>query len=216
MGDYGYVILAAGESSRFNGAKQLAKVNDKELLINHSVNQLPALTDDIYVVLGARAQAIKSSITSRCHLIINDHWQEGIASAIRLAVEHLHTRYNHLLISLADQVALDAQHFLQLEKTSRTSKNKIICASYASSLGVPAIFPSLFFDDLIQLKGDMGAKKIIHAHRANTIAIDIPEAAIDIDTKYQLEQWRSSSTKNSQNNTPYIFPSMTNTRASNL
>jgi len=59
---------------------------------------------------------------------------------------------------------------------------------YHETNGVPAIFPRLFFDALLALEGDRGAKQIIHTTNPDQlIAVPAPEAGTDIDTRDDLE-----------------------------
>src|SRR5437762_11604793 len=61
----GGVVLAAGEGSRFGGAKQLADLNGRPLL-EHSLAALAAVpaVEKFVLVLGARAEEIRSRIDS--------------------------------------------------------------------------------------------------------------------------------------------------------
>ncbi|MEM6376749.1 MAG: nucleotidyltransferase family protein, partial [Bacteroidota bacterium] len=59
----------------------------------------------------------------------------------------------------------------------------IISAAYQDTLGVPAIFPKTYFQDLKMLQEQAGAKKIIKKYQNFVIPFPCPEAAFDIDTE---------------------------------
>ncbi len=187
MDSLAYIVLAAGMSRRFGGTKQLAKIGTK-LLINYTIEKLPANSEDTFVVLGAKSDDVKNSITPKCNLLINEQWQEGIASSIRTAISQIGSNYSHVLICLADQVALRSDDYKKLESKARELPENIICARYANLLGVPAIFPNKYYDELCSLKGDTGARRLLNNNK-DIVPIDIPEAATDIDTQVQLEEW---------------------------
>jgi molybdenum cofactor cytidylyltransferase len=63
-----------------------------------------------------------------------------------------------------------------------TSDKPIIASAYAETLGIPALFDRSCFPDLLGLKGDSGAKKIILARPHDVVSFDFPGGAIDIDT----------------------------------
>jgi len=66
----------------------------------------------------------------------------------------------------------------------RTPQN-IAAARYAGSLGVPAVFPTSYWPQLRDLRGDHGAKQIVLAATAVSW-VDMPAAALDVDTPEQL------------------------------
>ncbi|MEM0910466.1 MAG: nucleotidyltransferase family protein, partial [Pseudomonadota bacterium] len=49
--------------------------------------------------------------------------------------------------------------------------------------GVPAIFDKRYFDSLISLNGDRGAKALIQTRRDDVLAITPLTPLVDIDTK---------------------------------
>jgi molybdenum cofactor cytidylyltransferase len=73
---------------------------------------------------------------------------------------------------------------------SRQHPDKIVAAFYNSKLGAPAIFPKHYFTALASLSDDKGARDILRANHQQILSIDMPEAAIDIDTKTDLASYR--------------------------
>ena len=63
-----------------------------------------------------------------------------------------------------------------------------MASEYAETIGVPALFSHLIFDELLNLSTENGAKKIIKKHLASVISISVPEAEIDIDTTDDYEK----------------------------
>ena len=184
------ILLAAGQSKRFGGIKQLADINGVSL-INHSLAKLLPLGFEILVVLGANDELIQPRLVknSKIRVIINTDWQQGIGSSLSFAVNEVADGASHLLLALADQIAMttvDFQHFIS---SAKENTDNIICAEYEHTLGVPAIFPKVFFKDLRQLTGDYGAKKVLQNHSDQLIKLPFQRAAIDIDTQQDLLDW---------------------------
>jgi molybdenum cofactor cytidylyltransferase len=93
---------------------------------------------------------------------------------------------------LADQPFITASHLnLLRQKYLARSDNPIVAADYDGAVGVPAIFSASVFDDLRSLSGDEGAKRVIKKYGALVRTINLPEAAIDIDTPADLEKLRA-------------------------
>jgi molybdenum cofactor cytidylyltransferase len=185
------LLLAAGKSQRFAGIKQLATWQGQSL-INHSVSQfyqdgaiLKGL-NGLRVALGANAQQIKAQLASAVEVIDMQNWSQGIGATIAEAVSRMPTTTEHLLIALADQIAIKPIDFLQLIALSDQNPNHIIAARYADVVGVPAIFPQRFFSQLQQLSGDRGARSLFALWKNEVISTDMPRAGLDIDTQQDL------------------------------
>src|SRR6266436_1250986 len=93
-----------------------------------------------------------------------------------------------------DQPFVDAAALTQLIELRLTSGKPIIASAYAGTLGIPALFDRSLFPDLLRLKGDHGAKKIIFERRYDVAAINFPAAAIDIDMVGDYEELDQSFT----------------------
>ncbi|MBR9912819.1 MAG: nucleotidyltransferase family protein [Gammaproteobacteria bacterium] len=193
----GTVILAAGAGRRFGGAKQLARWGDT-CLLQHAIDSCSGIVDNTtYLVLGAHRQAIESSLPlGEVTVLDNPGWSEGIAASIRTAVSRLAQSHQALLFVAADQVLLTRAHLLQVTDAWHRQPGKICCAWYHNKPGIPALFPAPYYAELLQLKGDSGARKLLLQHPADRIDVPLPEAAIDIDTRAALAQLNCTSDAN--------------------
>ncbi len=209
----GTLILAAGESSRFKGVKQLARSGVMDIegepeaddtLIERACLLAEGVTPgQVSVVLGANKGLIYPKLPGSVQVIENDNWQQGMGSSIAIGVKVLQDKYQAILILLADQVALEEEAVSGLISRWEKSRDSVVCACYRSSChsksaqennspGVPAIFPQRLFTQLADLKGHKGAKTILFKEVTQKNCISMPEAAIDIDTPEQLLQWQKS------------------------
>ena len=192
------IVLAGGQSLRFNGIKQLADIHGQTML-NHSLSHIPIAPKHIYIVLGAHFDAIHKTLKNEYNIIKNQQWNQGVASSIKAAINAISHQYTHILITLADQVALKKHHYSCMLDAVNQDNTKIVAASYthssnqnsnnSKSNGAPAIFPKTYFPKLLTLKGDIGAKKILNNEGDNVVAININEAQEDIDTHEQWVSW---------------------------
>src|SRR5260370_40499877 len=88
----GIILLAAGSSTRLGTSKQLLPYAGKTLLEYCLQTAITSNAHPIVVVLGAHAAIIKKEIKSSIvHEIINNEWQEGMASSIRCGIKLLST-----------------------------------------------------------------------------------------------------------------------------
>jgi molybdenum cofactor cytidylyltransferase len=173
------LILAAGAASRFGSAKQLISHLGKPLL-QHCIDKANTLCPyRVSVVLGANHQKIEPQI-SGAKIIRNNHWQQGLGASIAVGVENIDPQSDGLLILLADQIALTTEDLKLLLKAFDGSNT--VSAYYASRRGVPALFPRSLYADLKLLSGDSGAKALLQRRDIDLVEIDLPQAAMDIDT----------------------------------
>jgi molybdenum cofactor cytidylyltransferase len=186
------VILAAGESKRMHGVKQLLPWKGSSLL-GHAIEQaLKSDADQVYVVLGANKDIILKEIdTSGITVIINDAWALGMGTSIGAAMNYFKAGqldFDGILMALIDQPLLDVKHYNILINKYIDSKN-IIATSYGSGSGVPAVFDKSYFDELIVLSSDKGAKNIILKHKNKVLAVDAGNRTIDLDTRETYLQY---------------------------
>jgi molybdenum cofactor cytidylyltransferase len=183
------VILAAGESRRMGEPKQLLRWKNRTLLEHAIVNVKSIFSERVIVVLGANAPEIQSKIDfESVTLAFNSHWQEGIASSIRLGITSLPVSAEGVLILLGDQPLIHPSQLQLLLSQWQKHPTHIVASEYAQSVGVPAVFSSNYFSHLLTLKGEQGAKVLLRKFESNVVKVPLPEAECDIDVKSDFQQ----------------------------
>jgi CTP:molybdopterin cytidylyltransferase MocA len=179
------LVLAAGAASRFGSPKQLARIGGV-MMLQKAVSQAAEVAGHaVTVVLGAHAERIAPMLRhSPATVEINRHWQEGLASSLRLGISRLPAGAEGVLVTLADQVAISAFDLRRLVSAWRRQPDWMIAASYNGHIGVPAVFPVWSFADLAALRGDAGARMVLARHADR--CLPMPNASIDIDTPEDL------------------------------
>ena len=184
------VVLAAGNSTRFGGIKQLAKIGN-EYLINRIFQQVKSVAGtSSLIMLGANAKQIEQRLDNDAERIWVSDWEEGPSASISAAVNRLKERASHIMFILADQVGLTTKCLDDCWRMSDANPNAIVCAIEGNYEGPPVIFPKVYFEDLIALDGDVGAKAIIQKNKNNLVHVYLPDASVDIDTQHDLEAWK--------------------------
>jgi len=191
MNNTAIIILAAGNASRFGGVKQLLHFNNKTLL-QHVVDEaIDADAGSVIVITGAYADKISESVYNKSvEVVYNENWQQGMASGIVAGVTKAITLNNNvekIIIAVCDQPFVSSGLFNQLYQKQEESVEHIVASAYADTIGTPALFTQKYFDALLALKGDEGAKKIIKANSDDVATVDFPQGAIDIDTQQDFD-----------------------------
>jgi molybdenum cofactor cytidylyltransferase len=179
-------VLAAGASTRFGSAKQLANFGKQTLIEHVQTVLLNSTVDDVAVVLGCNLEAISQHILPEANVLVNEKWEEGIASSIRRAADFAKSQnFSHLFLLVCDQPFVSSCLVDKIVAISKFEPDKIIACQYGDTVGVPALFPSHFFDALFALQGDVGAKSVIK-QADQVVLVDFPEGSIDIDTQVDI------------------------------
>jgi molybdenum cofactor cytidylyltransferase len=180
--------MAAGESRRMNGIKQLLPWKGTNLL-NHTINTLKSVQkDSIFVVLGAYSEEIRKAIDfggKEVTILENRHWKKGLGSSIACGIRHvlnLKNNFDGVLICLADQPLLHSDYYKKIIMEFGSGINPIVASRYSDKTGVPALFSRQIASELMDLEEDHGAKHILSKYEAQTTIVHPEELIRDIDT----------------------------------
>jgi molybdenum cofactor cytidylyltransferase len=185
----GIIILAAGSSSRLGRPKQNLLFSGKTLLQHTIDTAFDTVFRPIVVVLGANKEKIEtSSQNTGITIVYNPDWAEGMASSIRIGIATIQQhQIDHVIIMLCDQPFVNSELVNALVEKQLQTDKPIIACSYNETVGVPVLFCRLLFDELLQLKGHNGAKKVLKFHPKDIATIPFEKGDIDIDTPEDYE-----------------------------
>lgn len=160
------IVLAAGFSRRRGSPKQLVEIDGETLI--HRAARMGSEVGEVIVVTTREFSNLPFPV------VINEEAEEGIASSIRAGVAACD---DDVLITLCDQPYVTADHLRALAAANAP----IAATGYSGTIGVPAYFARRFRDELLALRGDHGAKRIIEANRHAVKVIPFDAAAFDVD-----------------------------------
>lgn len=189
------VLLAAGQSSRMEGIKQLLPWK-KTFLLQHCLNTLLEIdSEKIILVLGANFNKIKPQLLldkKKVEVIENQNWQKGLGDSIAKGTQWLlknnESKPDGILFCLADQPLITSDYLNTLIARFKMKSHPIIASGYIDKVGVPAIFSPEHFDDLLNLDSDYGAKNVIKKYQSNIETIRAEHLLADIDTPEEYEE----------------------------
>src|SRR3954468_23369611 len=172
---HGVVVLAAGASSRLGRAKQLLDVDGEPALRRVARNVLATAPHDAVVVLGHDADRFERALDGlgirTLHII---DAETGMSASLRAGIRALDPECTGALIVLTDQPALSADHLGALRNAWQSSPASAAASAYGGVLGVPALLPRSWFDDVESLRGDIGARALLRARASEVIAMEAP------------------------------------------
>lgn len=182
------LVLAAGASTRLGQPKQLVKLGGRPALHMTVSNAVAIAAQAVTVVVGANAAALTPMLKrTSASWVLNRAWEEGMGSSIRAGIAALPIGCEAVLILLGDQVAVSPDDLKRLVSAWNGESTVIAAAQYEQQTGVPAIFPAFCFSELAALRGDQGAKAVLHRYRDRVVRVAMPNAAVDLDTPDDLQ-----------------------------
>jgi molybdenum cofactor cytidylyltransferase len=189
----GTIVLAAGSSSRMGRSKQLLEIEGEPLLCRCVKIALAVNTDNVVVILGANEKPHREVISDLpVQIISNFYWKTGMGSSIKTGLNYLLQSGDQLdcvIILVCDQPSLTAQHLQKMIDSFVESRKSIIASRYDDSNGVPVLFGRSFFSNLLLLKDDQGAQKIVMQFPDHVTTVHFPKGGIDIDTEEDYQNY---------------------------
>lgn len=133
------------------------------------------------------------SVVAACHpcpgfLSRNDGYESGLGTSISHAVRSIQHVAGAVILLFADQPLINAEHVRAIRNAWDGTDLEIVATSYAGTSGPPVLFARGCFGDLVRLKGDQGARTLLHDDRYAVTTLNFEDAAFDIDTVEDLER----------------------------
>jgi len=172
----GAVVLAAGEGRRFGGNKLLVTV-DGEPVITRVLRALDGI--ERVVVVGAHVEELMQYLRSEV-VIYNPNYREGMSTSIKLGLRFFQD-YDAVLIVLGDMPLITRETINKIINTYHEGCTAVI-PTHKGLRGNPVLIHRLLFNELMRLRGDVGARELLR-DRADVCYVECgPEVIMDIDT----------------------------------
>jgi molybdenum cofactor cytidylyltransferase len=182
----GIIILAAGNSTRLGRPKQLLGYKDSTLLKNTIAEASFVPNSVLIIVTGANHEEIEKDLNFTGKICFNPDWEEGMSSSIISGLKklrQLHPTIEKCIFTVCDQPYVTSSVFENLIVEQQKTGKGIVASAYSETLGTPVLFDQKYFDIILELKGQEGAKKIINRFLEDTAAVSFEKGNIDIDTE---------------------------------
>ena len=179
-------MLAAGGSSRFGGRpKQLASLEGKPLLEHALIAMAGASLDRVAVVLGASADEVRAGVPLHgAEAVVCEDWSSGMGASLRAGVEAL-GECEAVAVVLGDQPRVSSQAIARV--VSQRGRDELaVRATYGGVPGHPVLLEKTLLARVPSLRGDVGARDLLHGVPIREVACDGLGSPDDIDTPEAL------------------------------
>lgn len=188
------LVLAAGRSTRMGRPKALLPLTrDGETFIERLVSTLVAGgIDDVVVVAGEEAVAIRARLGFRARVVVNPHVDRGQLSSIVVGLDVIdRPGVMAVMIAPVDQPLVSETTVRLLADAWRRTRAPIVRPVRDGRHGHPVIFDRAVFDEVRAADPAQGARAVVsaHAESVSDIAVDDEGAFADLDTPADYERW---------------------------
>ncbi|MDO9299586.1 molybdopterin-binding/glycosyltransferase family 2 protein [Bradyrhizobium sp.] len=186
------VILAAGRSTRMGGPnKLLAELGGKTLVRTVTERALASKASSVVVVTGHQAEQVEQALSGlNVTFARNPDFAGGLASSVKSGIAAVPADADGAVICLGDMPLISADLIDRLIETFAPDRGSLIAVPVSDGRrGNPVLWSRRFFNELMTLDGDIGARHLIarHGEAVAEVPVDGRGAFLDIDTPQALE-----------------------------
>jgi molybdenum cofactor cytidylyltransferase len=185
------LILAAGQGKRLGTIKPLLPTDQGAMLDVVLGRYRAAALDSLVLVLGYEARRIIQQISlSELKVIINGQHRSGMAGSIQRGLAHVPPGSQAVMIAMGDMPLVTTPTIKTLIREYKKGKKGIVVPVHDKRRGHPVIIDLKYLDDMLALRGDIGARPVLEAHPDDIreVKIKSDEIHIDVDTREAWEE----------------------------
>ena len=180
------ILLAAGNSKRFNGNKLLAIYKDKPIYM-HIVEKVLGLEFNKIICVTQYKEIKEALLNTNINVVMNNNSSLGISSSIKLGINFDKDADGYMFM-VCDQPFISIESLNSVIDNFINGDKDIVCAGYGNNKGNPVIFSKRYINELLSLEGDCGGKKIVkgHLNDLKIVNVDNEIELLDIDTQEEF------------------------------
>ncbi len=183
------VVLAAGQSLRMGKENKLfLKLGEGSVIQKVIENLGNSKIDGILVVTGHEEDIVREELKGRTvRFVHNPEYKRGLSTSLRTALAALPKNVSGVLVCLGDMPFVDSALINKLIKAYDPVREHSICLPvYQGKFGNPVLWDKKYFQEMMEVRGDVGAKHIIGDYQQYVVEVEVDNASVvqDIDTPH--------------------------------
>ena len=189
------LILAAGQSRRMGAENKLLLEIDGKPMVRHVAERvLASSARPVTIVLGHQPDAVKAALGGLdVGFIENPDYADGLSSSLKAGLAAVPESADGAIVCLGDMPGVSTDLVDRLIAGFNPVEGRAILApTRGGRRGNPVLWARRFFDELMTLSGDTGAKHLIGTYGEFLTEIEASDdgVLIDLDTPAALAAYR--------------------------
>jgi CTP:molybdopterin cytidylyltransferase MocA len=179
----GGIILAAGSSSRMPGSQKLLLDIDGVPMVRHVLEAASEGGCHQTVVVYAEDD-VQRAVDGRAETVFNPKSATGMASSLRVGLKALRLEIEGAMVLLGDQPLVGSRTVATLLRAWRRegSRPAVAVSQGEDDWAPPVILSREMWPQVLALKGDAGARQVLHGRPELLDIVPAPGRSDDIDT----------------------------------
>jgi molybdenum cofactor cytidylyltransferase len=179
----GGIVLAAGKSSRMSGPQKLLLDIDGVPMVRH-VFEAASEGGCHHTVVVYGDDDVKRAVNGRAELVFNPKAATGMASSLQVGLKAMRKEVEGVMVLLGDQPLVGSRTVATLLRAWRRegSRPAVAVSQGDDGWAPPVILARELWGDLLALRGDAGARQVLHGRPELLDLVPAPGRSDDIDT----------------------------------
>jgi molybdenum cofactor cytidylyltransferase len=181
------VVLAAGRSTRMGAVNKLiAEIGGKPLVRIAAEQALASRASPVIVVTGHERERVEAALNGLpVRVVHNPDYAEGLGTSLKAGIAAVPENADGAIICLGDMPQVNAALIDKLITALNPERGALVVVpSIAGRRGNPVVWSRRFFNDLMAISGDIGARHLIGSYAEAVVEVPVEgdAALIDVDT----------------------------------
>jgi molybdenum cofactor cytidylyltransferase len=197
------MVLAAGQSRRMGEANKLLElVNGRAMVASAVEAALAADVSSVTVVTGHEANSVQAALAGKpVFFVHNPDYADGLSASLKTAAANAPDKADAIIVLLGDMPDVTSAHVDRLIAAFNPLEGRAICVpTVGGKRGNPVLWAKRFLAEMLELRGDVGAKHLIGQNEDVVAEVEMGDAGVlnDVDTPEALAAVRKRGNSSSE------------------
>jgi molybdenum cofactor cytidylyltransferase len=180
------LLLAAGSATRFGSDKLSHALPHGVPIAVQAARHLKSEVSTVFAVVKPGADALAQALSETCQIVVCENAAEGMGASLACGARAA-GKADGYLVALADMPFVRPSSIAAV-RDALTGGAALVAPYFRARRGHPVGISGVFFEELLNLKGDEGAKHLLKENSEQLVKIPIGDPGVirDIDTPGDL------------------------------
>jgi molybdenum cofactor cytidylyltransferase len=185
------IVLAAGRSTRMGAINKLiAEIGGKPLVRIAAEQALASRAAPVIVVTGHEHERVEAALAGLpVRLVNNPDYADGLGTSLKAGIAAVPADADGAIVCLGDMPQVDHALIDKLIAAFDPERGALVVVpTFDGRRGNPVVWSRRFFNDLMAIQGDIGARHLIGSYAEAVVEVPVAgEAGLtDVDTPESL------------------------------